>query len=177
MAEGEAKDSASRVSADEATGDRVPQSGPERPRVVIADDDATVLEEVAALLGARFDVVARVPNGRVLVETVREILPALAVVDVSMPEMNGIRAARRITRECPGVKVVMLSVHDDADYVEAAFEAGASGYVLKIRLLRELIPAIDRVLAGESYRPAGGIPQTDVNRGLRSPHSPEERSG
>jgi DNA-binding NarL/FixJ family response regulator len=70
-----------------------------------------------------------------------------------MPEMNGIEAARGITRAWPGVRVVMLSVHDDPTYIESAFEAGASGYVLKLRAAKELIQAIENVLKGRSYRP------------------------
>lgn len=124
-------------------------------RIVIADDDPAVVHEIGDLLGTRFDVVATAANGLALIEAVRQFLPDLVVTDISMPQMNGIQAARRITSEFPAVKVVMLSVHDDSDYVDAAFDAGASGYVLKLDGGQELIPAIESVLAGVSYRPAG----------------------
>jgi DNA-binding NarL/FixJ family response regulator len=121
--------------------------------VVIADNDPIILAEIGRLLATRFDVVARAGNGRELVETVQRVSPAVVVADITMPEMNGIEAARRITKAYPGVKVVMLSVYDDPTYIEAAFEAGASGYVLKWSALKELIQAIEDVLVGRPYRP------------------------
>lgn len=124
-------------------------------RVVIADDDPAVVHEIRDLLSSRFEVVATAANGLELVEAVREHSPDLVVTDLSMPGMNGIQAARRITGEWSGVKVVMLSVHDDSDYVDAAFDAGVSGYVLKLGAPQELIPAIEGVLEGVPYRPAG----------------------
>ena len=125
-----------------------------RIRLAIADDDPAVLEGIGSLLDSRFDIVARVGNGRELVEAVRKYSAEVVVADVSMPEMNGLQAARIITTECPGVKVVMLSVHDGTGYVDAAFDAGASGYVVKTGAPQELIPAIERVLTGGSYRPS-----------------------
>jgi DNA-binding NarL/FixJ family response regulator len=122
-------------------------------RIAIADDDPVILDQIGSLLGTRYDVVARAANGRALVEAVEKFLPAVVVSDITMPEMNGIEAARRITQTCPGVKVIMLSVHDDPVYVEAALEAGASGYVLKLGASRELIPAIEDALAGKSHWP------------------------
>ena len=124
-----------------------------RVRVVVADNDPIILDEIRKLLETRFDVVARAVNGRELVKTVQRLSPAVVVADITMPEMNGIEAARWITKECPGVKVVMLSVHDDPTYIESAFEAGASGYVLKLHASKELIQAIEDVLVGRSYRP------------------------
>jgi len=130
-------------------------SGAGKPsvRVVVADNDPIILSEIGKLLATRFDVVARAGNGRELVEVVQRLSPAVVVVDITMPEMNGIEAARRITKANPSVKVVMLSVHDDPTYIEAAFEAGASGYVLKLRASKELIRAIEDVLMGRLYSP------------------------
>ena len=96
---------------------------------------------------------ARAANGRALVEAVQELSPAVVVSDITMPEINGIEAARQITQTCPGVKVIMLSVHDDPVYVEAALEAGASGYVLKLGASSELIPAIEDAVAGKPHWP------------------------
>ena len=128
-------------------------AGKRRVRVVVADNDPIILDEIGRLLETRFDVVARAGNGRDLVETVQKLSPAVVVADVTMPEINGIEAARRITKAYPGVKVVMLSIHDDPAYIEAAFEAGASGYVLKLRASKELIQAIEEALVGRSHHP------------------------
>jgi DNA-binding NarL/FixJ family response regulator len=72
-----------------------------------------------------------------------------------MPETNGIEAARQITKSHPNVKVVILSVHCDPAFVEAAFDAGAKGYVVKLDAGSDLIPAIEDVLAGRLHRPRG----------------------
>ncbi len=124
---------------------------PERLRLVIADDDPAILDQVAQIL-SRFEVVARARNGRVLVEAVDRTEPDIVVTDLSMPVMNGIEATRGIVRARPRVKVVILSVHDDPYYVDAAFEAGASAYVLKIDASRELLAAVDSVWSGGIYR-------------------------
>ena len=124
-----------------------------RARLVVADDDPSILDQIAGILETRFDVVGRACNGLELVDAVRTFSPDVVVSDITMPELNGIRAARLITETYPGVKVVMLSVHDDPAFIEAAFEAGASGYVLKLGVFEELLAAIDGVLAGGTYRP------------------------
>jgi DNA-binding NarL/FixJ family response regulator len=117
-----------------------------RPRIVIADDTPMSLGWIRTLLETRYDVVAEATNGLECVEAVKQFLPEVVVTDVTMPKMNGIEAARQITQKWPGVRVVMISVHDDPAFVDAAFEAGASGYVLKLAASDELIAAIDLVL-------------------------------
>jgi DNA-binding NarL/FixJ family response regulator len=131
-------------------------------RVVIADDEPVILDQIGMLLETDFDVVGRACNGRELVETAQRLSPSIVVADITMPEMNGIEATRRITKTNPKVKVVMLSVHSEQAIVEAAFAAGASGYVAKLYASTELIPAIKKVLGGRRYRP----------RALRSSRSP-----
>jgi len=143
-------DSTSTKQVTAAGGDRRP-AGEERIRVVIADDDPIILDPIATLLETRFDVVGRARNGRELLEIVKRLTPAVVVADLAMPEMNGIEAARQIKQTCSNVKVVMLSGYDDPALVEAAFEAGASGYVVKLRAFTDLIPAIQDVLAGRLY--------------------------
>ena len=122
-----------------------------RVRVVIADDNPAILEQISLLIETRFDVVGRVHNGRELMEAVQRLSPSVVVADITMPEMDGIEAARRITQTYPGVKVVILSVHSESAFIDAAFQAGASGYVTKSRAFTELIPAIEAVLAGRQY--------------------------
>ena len=120
---------------------------------MIADDEPVMLDQIGMLLESDFDVVGRACNGRELVEAVQHLSPSVAVADITMPEMDGIEATRRITKTNPKVKVVILSVHSDQAIVEAAFAAGASGYVAKLYASTELIPAIKTVLGGRRYRP------------------------
>ncbi len=123
-----------------------------RLRVVIADDDRAILDQICSLLEPHFEVVGRATNGADLFKTVQEVLPTVVVTDLAMPEVNGIEAARLITTHCPDVKVVMLSVYDDPVIIDAVFEAGASGYVSKFDADSELIAAIENVLDGRLYR-------------------------
>jgi len=127
----------------------------ERSRVVIADDDAAILDWIGSLLEPRFDVVGRAANGRELVEAVGTLLPSVVVTDLAMPEMNGLEACRLITSKYFGVKVVVISVHNDPVIIQAVLEAGASGYVWKLTGHDELIPAIENVLAGRSFLSRG----------------------
>jgi DNA-binding NarL/FixJ family response regulator len=124
-----------------------------RIRIVIADDDPMILDQIGLLLETDFDVVGRASDGRALVEMVKRLSPSVVVTDITMPELNGIEAAKKIAKTYPNVKIVMLSIHEDQYIVDAAFEAGASGYVLKLSASTELIPAIKKVLAGRRYRP------------------------
>jgi DNA-binding NarL/FixJ family response regulator len=126
--------------------------GKGRSRVVIADDDPIVLDQLSSILKAHFDVVGRAENGRELCKAVSKLSPEVAVTDIAMPEMNGIEATRLIAKDCPDVKIVVLSIHDEPEIIEAVFEAGASGYVSKFTAHTELIPAIEDVLQGRMYR-------------------------
>ena len=122
-----------------------------RARVLIADDNSACLDHIGRLLETRFEVVARAADGVECVAAARRLSPSVVVTDISMPRMNGIEATRLITRHCPGVKVVVLSVHDDPAFIEAALEAGASAYVLKLQAFDDLVPAIDKVLELRSF--------------------------
>jgi|SRR5215467_7065756 len=122
-----------------------------RVRVVIADDNSACLDHIGRLLETRFEIVARAADGVECVEAVRRLSPSVVVTDISMPRMNGIEATHLIARHCPGVKVVVLSVHDDPAFIEAALEAGASAYVLKLQAFDDLVPAIEKVLKLRSF--------------------------
>jgi DNA-binding NarL/FixJ family response regulator len=122
-----------------------------RRRLVLADDDSLILEMVEGLLKTRYDVVGRASDGLALLEEVRRHRPDVAIVDISMPKLSGIEATRRICHSPQEVKIVILSVHDDSAYVDAAFDAGAHAYVLKQAAEQELIPAIETVAAAGSY--------------------------
>lgn len=128
-----------------------------RIRVLVADDHDVVAEALCGLLAAQPDVevIGTARNGREVLERVREHLPSVVLMDIAMPEMNGVEAARRIRSEFPQCRVVILSMHSDAEHVQRAFEAGASGYVLKRTAARESLAAIRAAHAGARYLDSG----------------------
>lgn len=124
-----------------------------RIRVLLADDHETVRQALRMLLESHEDieVVAEASNGRVAVERARTLEPDVAVLDVSMPEMNGLAATRAIKEAHPEIAVVALTRHGEDAYVQELLSAGASGYVLKQSTFDELLRAIRAVAARERY--------------------------
>ncbi len=122
-----------------------------KPRVLLADDHNIVLEGLSRLLGEDFEIVGSVEDGRALVDQTAILRPDVIVTDISMPQLNGIEAARQIKRSDNHVKIVFLSMHQDVIYAMEAFEAGASGFVLKHSVTAELITAIREAMKGRSY--------------------------
>jgi DNA-binding NarL/FixJ family response regulator len=122
-----------------------------KPRILLADDHLIVLEGEKAVLAERFQVVGGVSDGRSLVEAALSLKPDLIVLDVSMPLLSGIEAASRIKANLPQVKLLFFTMHSELTYLEAAFEAGATGYVLKSAGNEELFSAVQKVLAGQVY--------------------------
>lgn len=122
-----------------------------KTRVLLADDHKIVLEGLKRLLGEDLEVVGCVEDGRALVDQTAVLHPDVIVADISMPQLNGIEAARQIKRTDKNVKIVFLSMHQDVTYAVDAFEAGASGFVLKHSATTELITAIDEVMKGRTY--------------------------
>ena len=122
-------------------------------RILLADDHALVRAGMKSLLESTegFEVVAEASNGREAVRLARTIGPDIALLDIAMPELNGLDAARRLAAESPGVKVLILSMHADAGYVREAMQAGTAGYVLKDASVDELELAIRAALRGERY--------------------------
>ncbi len=120
-------------------------------RVLLADDHVAILARVQRQLGEEFEIVGTVKNGQEAVEAVLRLDPDVLVIDVSMPVLDGFRAASRIRDAGGRTKVIFLTVHEDADFVSAAFSAGASGYVTKSRLATDLVPAINDALLGRSF--------------------------
>ena len=121
-----------------------------KPRLLIADDHQMFAEGLKRLLGADFEVVGVVQDGRELVTAAEKLRPDVIVADISMPMLNGIEAVRQI-KKTPGIKVVFLTMHPDVAYAVSAFKAGASGYVLKHSAPDELITAIREMLQGRTY--------------------------
>ena len=102
-----------------------------KPRVLLADDHKIVLEGLKNLLRDEFEIVGSVEDGRALLEQASALYPDVIVADISIPQLNGIEAARQIKKTDKNVKIVFLTMHPDATYAANAFEAGASGFVLK----------------------------------------------
>lgn len=121
-----------------------------RIRVLIADDHAVVREGVRHVLGAEhgFDVVGEASNGEEAVMLAESLAPDVAVLDISMPGLSGLQAAQRIRERVPGCRVLVLSIHDHAEYVQQSARAGALGYLRKDSSPAQLRDAIRAVFAG-----------------------------
>lgn len=122
-----------------------------RAKVLIADDHRMVAEGLRSLLEPEFELVGIVEDGRALLEAVEKLKPDVLVVDVSMPLLNGIDAVRLLKKRQKDIAVVFLTMHLDVAYAASAFEAGASGYVLKHSAPSELVTAIQSALMGRTY--------------------------
>ena len=122
-------------------------------RILLADDHAIMLEGLKALLSAipDFSVIAEVGNGREAVRRAQELKPDVVIMDISMPGLNGIEAARLIRDKCPGTRTIILSMHSSSEYVFRAFQAGATGYLLKESASDEIPAAVRTVCAGRRY--------------------------
>ena len=121
-------------------------------KVLLVDDHAVMREGLAALLSrAGIDVIGTASNGREAVRLARELVPDAVVMDISMPDLNGIEAARQIRVRAPSVRVVMLSMHASREHVHQALAAGADGYVLKESAAAEVATAVRAVAAGRRY--------------------------
>jgi len=122
-----------------------------RPRVLLADDHPLFLDGVRRLLENSYEVVGTAADGQALVLAAQQLRPDIIVVDISMPEMNGLAAAQVIHKTVPSAKFIVLSVHSDQAYVNEAFRVGVRGYVSKRAAAAELLTAIKQVLEGRTY--------------------------
>jgi DNA-binding NarL/FixJ family response regulator len=122
-----------------------------RPRLLLADDHALLLEGIRLLLEPEFELAGSVEDGQALLAAAEKLKPDVILIDISMPVLNGIDAARQLRKIVPSAKLIFLTMHGDADYVTEAFRAGASGYLLKRSAASELITAIREVLKGHHY--------------------------
>ena len=127
--------------------------GMKRTRILLADDHAVVRQGFKMLLGAQPDmeIVGEASNGREAVEAAETLRPDVVVMDVAMPELNGIEATRRLAASAPHARVIALSMHKDSVYVREILRAGARGYLLKDSGAEDLVSAIRAVARGESY--------------------------
>jgi two-component system, NarL family, response regulator NreC len=126
---------------------------PDRLRVVLADDHDMIRAGIRSVLSRESDVevVAEVDNGLAAVEAVERLGPHAAILDISMPGLNGVSATERILSLGTGTKVIALSMHVEAQFVTSMLDAGASAYLLKNSAARELIPALRTVMRGGTY--------------------------
>ena len=124
-----------------------------KTRIVLADDHAILREGIRALLEDQSDmtVIGEAADGRKAVELARDLSPDIIVMDIGMPLLNGLEATRQIRHSFPHVAVLVLTMHDNEEYVSQILAAGASGYVLKRAASSELVTAIRAVAAGQSY--------------------------
>lgn len=120
-------------------------------RLLLADDHTLMLQGIRRILEQDFELAGSVSDGRALIAAAQELRPDVILLDISMPLLNGIDAARQIRQLLPETKLIFLTMHKDRDYVMEAFSVGASGYLLKWSAEEELTAAINRVLAGKKY--------------------------
>jgi DNA-binding NarL/FixJ family response regulator len=122
-------------------------------RIVIADDHGIVREGLHSLIAKQPDmeIIGEATDGRKALELVQELVPDVVIMDITMPNLNGIDATRQIIRDCPGIKVIALSMHSSTMFVSDMIKAGVSGYMLKDCLFDELAEAIRVVYNGGTY--------------------------
>jgi DNA-binding NarL/FixJ family response regulator len=122
-----------------------------KPRVLLADDHTLVLEGFRKLLEDHCEVLGAAEDGRALLEMAEQTRPDLILLDISMPRLNGIDAAKKLKKLLPDAKLIFVTMHADAAYINEAFKAGATGYLLKRSAAKELVQAIQSVMSGNYY--------------------------
>lgn len=150
-------------------------------RVALVDDHPVVLAGIRALLltDPAITLVGDAATGHAALRMIADTAPDIAVIDISLPDMNGIELARRLTETCPGVRLLALSVHEDRGYVQQLLQAGARGYLLKRSAAEELVRAIRSIGAGGVYLdPAiAGKALADPRSGGRPSGQPARQTG
>ncbi len=122
-----------------------------KPRVILADDHKIVAEGLRGLLEPEYELVGIAEDGHELIAMAKELQPDVIIADITMPSLNGIEAIRQLKKTGSKAKVIFLTMHQDVMYASRAFEAGASGFVLKHSAPDELLTAIREVLKGRTY--------------------------
>jgi two-component system nitrate/nitrite response regulator NarL len=128
-----------------------------RLRVLLADDNSAFLKTITSLLAIEFDVVATATDGNSALDLIRRYVPDLAVLDLGMPGLNGIEVMQELAKSSQDPPIVICSVETDSEIVEAARQAGALGYVFKLRVEKDLILAVKLALQGKSFASPSSI--------------------
>jgi DNA-binding NarL/FixJ family response regulator len=143
-----------------------------RPRVLVADDHQMLVDALKGILEPRCEVVGAVGDGRELLKAAAKLQPDIIVLDIAMPQLNGLDAARHLKPTMPKVKFVFMTMNEDPDLVGVAFRAGASAFLLKRAAAFELMEAVEKVLKGGSYvTPSAAEGQAKIS--LREPRARE----
>ena len=143
-----------------------------RPRVLVADDHQMLVDALKRVLEPRCEVVGMASNGRELLKAAARLQPDIIVLDIAMPELNGLDAARHLKSSMPKLKIIFMTMNEDPDLVGEAFRAGASAFLLKQGAALELTDAIEKVLKGGSYvTPSASEGQARIS--LRDPKARE----
>ena len=141
-----------------------------RPRVLLADDHQMLLDALKRVVEPRCEVVGMVSDGRALLTAAAKLQPDIVVLDIGMPQLNGLDAARHLKPASPKLKLIFMTMNEDPDLVGEAFRAGASAFLLKQAAAFELMEAIEKVLKGGSYvTPSAAEGQAAIS--LRDPRS------
>ena len=122
-----------------------------RARILVAEDHKLMRNRVVRLLKSEFEVVGAVESGLALLEAAARLKPDVCVLDISMPVVSGIEAAAQLKLSDSPTKVIFLTIHNDSDFVGAAFNSGAEGYVFKTRMAADLVVAVREVMAGRTF--------------------------
>ena len=141
--------------------------------MILADDHTMLIEAFCKLLSPKCEIVGTVSNGRALLDAAVRLKPDVIVVDIGMPLLNGLEAARQVKSKMPSVKLVFLTMNEDPDIAVHAMRLGASGYLLKSSAASELFQAIQAVLRGKSYitpRIARGMQEGFIRNPLGKEH-------
>ena len=134
----------------------IPNSNNKNIRVLVADDHKLMLDKVVELLTPHFEVVGTAADGKAALEAIRNLKPDIAVLDIAMPFMTGIKVAEDLKKSGSEVKVVLITAHGDSHYEDAAFSAGALAYVDKFCLGFDLINAIECACDGKTFVSSNG---------------------
>lgn len=122
-------------------------------KILVVDDHELIRRRIVELLSAKpeFDIVGMAGNGLEAIKTAKQCQPDVVLMDISMPELNGIQAAPLVKKAAPQAEILMVTTHDDASFVREAFSAGARGFLMKSELPSELVPAVNDVFSKKRF--------------------------
>ena len=146
-----------------------------KPTIVLAEDHSLIAEGIAKLLEQHYDIVGMVSDGLSLLNTVKKAMPDVVVVDLSLPLLNGLEVTRQVKKLFPSMRVVILTMHNDAGLVRDALAAGALGYVTKESAASELLLALKEVLRSKHYVSPVVAKKVDLQALIGRHHQPQSQ--